>query len=232
MNPQFTWDRWSEWAGIDRTTLVEMAEDPAESVAICRLMERTNQRPRVLNKYLRHFPTLDHPAFAHDPLLASQLESLIQKRSGVTLITSPSTLIRVFTAYVFAHEYERASSLRTRAFGISAFDDEVFVPFSGLLTLQSLNEKWRKSLLANFESSATRAVTAPLIFIDVWNSNRRLVNRFLDKAETRHIIVADDSEKLAKFLRARSENTHVVVVSSVSPHRLWAGVKTADEAFM
>ena len=219
-SPQFTWDRWSDWSGIDRTSLVEIAESPVESVAICRLLERTIEQPRLLRNYLRHFPTLNHRALAYDPLLVSRLAGLTQKRTGVTFVTADSAVARAFTAYVFGHEFELASNMREHAFGVSAYGDDVFVPFSGLMTLQCLDGQKRRHQLAKFESQSRRALTSPTIFIDLGISNRLLIERFISMSTSRHVIVAADPDEIARLSGVVSHNAHLIEVCSKSRHCL------------
>jgi hypothetical protein len=195
---------------------------------MCRLLERTNQRPAIFKNYLRHYPTLSHPALAHSPLLTSQLGNIVEKRKGLTFVTAETAIERAFLAYAFAHESEIAANMRATAFGVSAYGHDVFVPFSGLLALQSLELQSRSHQLAQFVSEAARALTAPVVFIDVSGSNPGLISGFLAKASSRHIIIADVEDAITKLSHGVAEEAHLVSASPASTHRLSAEIKTLN----
>lgn len=74
--------------------------------------------------------------------------------------------------------------------------------------------------ISEFETKAGRAVISPVLFLDAGAAHGPLVQHFLEKAGSRHVIIADSPEIIEKISKTFREKAHLVEISALSSHRL------------
>jgi hypothetical protein len=134
-------------------------------IAFLSLLERLPDRKRLdlLNLCCRELPSLDSSRLAHDPLAISNLENLLRRTTGVTLIRGGSEFQRTFLIAAMGHSFPRIGGPRATVDGLDLHEPKKWVPLERLVYFREplhparakelITQMWPKIRSSNAPSS-------------------------------------------------------------------------------
>ena len=140
-------------------------------VAFLCLLERLPDRQRqdILNLYCRELPTLDHCRLAHDPIAVANLESLLQRTSGLTLLRGGTDFQRTFVVTAMGHSFQCAGRTNSVA-GLDVHEPRKWVPLEKVLYVGRLINSTRLNAVLCSSWERVRASNAQLmLFNGIWS---------------------------------------------------------------
>lgn len=136
-----------DWTGVAEGSIKDWFNNIGNPTAefLLTLLERIPESSRnmLLNKYLRTWPTIDHPRLCGDMTIVSALRSILCQAEGFTFIQGGSDEQRTFLLTALGHSAIGLLSGFGRIAGIDTHEPDWFVPVSGVTYLHNLHNPAR-----------------------------------------------------------------------------------------
>jgi hypothetical protein len=179
------------------------------------VFERLPETDRILllREFCRPCPRLDHPRLAHDTETLNRLKTLLNQRTGLTIVVGPSEP-RTFLVTAMGHFITRVEST-TRACGLDAHKPDTFVPVAGVLychrppTFEQAQE-----LVAHIMEDVEGSDAEWIIFNGVCTALLQYRSTIRRLAASRQVIVAGDSVPVLKEIAKVCANPPLMMVVS------------------
>jgi hypothetical protein len=142
--------------------------------------------------FCRHFPNLEHPRIAHDPIAVSYLRSALRSEKGITMVYGERDSLNTFVATAMAHSFSLSAGLRGQITGLDIHTPDWFVPVPGVLYLNNTNHL--VGIRAEAEKiwcGLTLKACKIVLLNGIWAAGPEWKLKICDMAQTRHVIVTD-----------------------------------------
>ena len=196
----------AQYCGLSDTTFSNWtagATDLSQIESLLRLMERLPESARLdfFALFLRRCPTLDSPELAHDPIAVRELYSLLHQRCGLTFIQAEKRdFLRSFTLTAIGHAASRIGSAVRPIAGLDQHQEAAFVPIPGVTYLGHMSDPAKRQRRVRGLCPLTQSGSLVLIN-GLWLEFPNLQQQLIAAAETRHIVIADNTQFDPKSLR-------------------------------
>lgn len=197
-----TQKRFAELIGLPKSTLNDWYHSPMSGQIRGFLsgLERLSQseRTNLLRQFCRNCFRLNDPRLAHDPQSVNALVNIVQKRSGLTFISSRSDSARTFLITAMGN----SAGLAVRACGLDTHKPDTFVPVHGVLYLCSpCSSAELGAILRYVWASTVDSEAQLLLFNGIWSTGREAQAKTVELAKDHNVLVADDFGDVIPRLR-------------------------------
>jgi hypothetical protein len=195
----------AQYCGLSDTTFSNWtagATDLSQIEALLRLLERLPDTAQLdfLTSFLRRCPTLNSHELAHDPIAVRELDSLLDQRRGLTFIQAERDFLRSFVLTAIGHAASRIGSAVRPIAGLDQHQEDAFVPIPGVTYLGRLSDTAERQRQVRGLWPLTQSGSLVLIN-GLWLEFPNLQQQLIAAAETRHIVIADDTQFDPRSLR-------------------------------
>lgn len=166
------------------------------------LLERVPQRLRyeLLETTCRTQPTLQHPRLAHDPIVVSQLEAMLKRSAGFSLINGGPDHARAFLLHALGNSTREVNAGRQFTIGAELHDVLTWAPVPGVSALLPHGEV--RQQFQRLWSKIKQASDGSLVLLGgVWNRVSHLHSEMVQLAGRCHVVVADEFPKPDELTR-------------------------------
>jgi hypothetical protein len=137
---------------------------------------------------------------AHDPIAVHGLYSLLDQRPGLTFIQAERDFLRSFVLTAIGHAASRIGSSVRPIAGLDQHQEGVFVSVPGVTYLGRLSEPAERQRRVHGLCPLTQS--GFLVIINgLWLEFPTLQQQLIAAADTRHIVIADDTQFNPSSLR-------------------------------
>ena len=207
---EVTYDMLGRYTGQSASAALEKFHRPHQPQVegLISLLERMppQVRHQLLDKACRTFPTLNHPRIAHDPVQVSQLRTLLEQPTGLTVVHGGNAGLRTFVASALGHQIQLAESGGHSVSGIDVHQPDWFVPVDGVIYLNNLlvPKMLRSAILNAWQRMESEAPSRLVLFNGIHMVKDSFSAKILQAARASHVIVADewDHAQLASHVSA------------------------------
>jgi hypothetical protein len=186
-------------------------------IAFLSLVERLPDRKRLqlLSEYCRELPTLDNARLAHDALAVSNLESLLRKSNGLTLIRGGTDFQRTFLLTAMGHSFPRIGGPGATVHGLDLHEPRKWVPLEDMVYFKEPLRHARLKELIDAVWPEIQSSKAPLLLLNsIWSLVPHLHNDILNMARSQHVVVSDAKPPPPADLARRLETSvHTITIS-------------------
>jgi len=174
----------------------------------------------LLESACRTHPTLQHPKLAHDSVVISHLEELLQQKNGFTVIQGGPEHMRAFLLAALGNSFRQISAGQRPVAGFDLHGAHAWVRVPGITYLSPHTEIQRAS------AQLIQPPAGALVLLGrVWNNAPHLHAAITRLANDRHVVVADATTFKLEDLARRSRNpVHLLTVAPAREQPEWIRV--------
>jgi hypothetical protein len=163
--------------------------------ALFLMLERlpTTQRMKVLDRYCRVCPRLEHPWLAHDLAVTAHLGDLARQVTGLTLIEGDSPHDRTFVITAIGRAFVERDTKHRPVSGFDIHRPNWFVPLEGVSYSKNLSRPADIQARFNKLLGEILSTSAPVLLFNLLHLHERgeLVQRLEMHCRSRHVIIAN-----------------------------------------
>ena len=192
----YTLNRLANMLSIPMSTAHDwfrVAPCPQVQALMC-LLERLPQKEwqRILRRFLREYPTLQHPRIAHDPAGIEALKAVLMQQAGLTIIQGGTGDERSFLFTALGHEFPAIDRRHRLPIGLDLNEPRKLVPVVGITYLRRSLTVARKREIICEEWMEIVKCDAPLLLLSgVLDTLPELQSEILSIAGRMHVILVD-----------------------------------------